>query len=84
PTIHSEKLATYVAPLSANDLIPSSILPLRNASNSITIPPNIDNRVRAIVRIEKTALNPASASTLFAPSPSGILGKVKLDGSTDI
>ncbi|KIM43029.1 hypothetical protein M413DRAFT_18208 [Hebeloma cylindrosporum] len=48
-----------------------------------TLPsPDLDNRVRAIVRLEKTALNAADSSKFFGDN--GIIEKVQLEESTDI
>lgn len=44
--------------------------------------PDVDDQVRAIVRIEKTALNLGDSSNLFGEN--GMIKKVRLEETTDI
>ena len=46
--------------------------------------PDVDNQVRAaaIVRIEKTALNPGDSSDFFGDN--GMIKKIELEGNSDI
>lgn len=44
--------------------------------------PDVDNQIRAIIRIEKTALNPGDSPFFFGDN--GMIKKIQLEENTDI